>query len=507
MQVLALVVFFMLATSSVSTVATAQQNPLEENLQKNSDVIFPEKKQSQVINEIDIFVSDSFNLADKDTQKEKKLVKEKPSQVTQRIFITVHEEFGFSDNDEFAKNMLIQKQISDKKTIMEKIWNAERIRFTGKSFVVEDQFGKQHESLIDESYELTDQSLSELAIDYFPTRNLPTLSSYLFQQHASQIPIVLVDANGSSVVTFEDISKVIGQGVDSFNDFASVNSPGVLLLLAPIAGIIFVRSERCEIKFYSFRKVSSIFLSMILISSVVVFPLSVSANYWRNAYADSDPLISDGYVTFATDLPNELQALTVSAWVEPDYSGGSSEFTVVSKEKAFVLSINKLVSPEKVAKFSIFDGIKWHTVESTSQIDERLTHLAATFGNSSISIYVNGKLESTLSDIEVMSLDEKGNLGTSSVESISSDADVILGAYASIRNNQIELSNQFSGLYENIELFDFAADQSQIDEMYIGAFDVQEFTEAVVITSDSTTDGGSIPEFDQGIVISSSGTT
>jgi len=64
MQVIAIVVFFMLATSSVSAVAITQQEPLDENLQKNSDVIFSEKKQTQVINEIDIFVSDSFNLVE-----------------------------------------------------------------------------------------------------------------------------------------------------------------------------------------------------------------------------------------------------------------------------------------------------------------------------------------------------------------------------------------------------------------------------------------------------------
>jgi len=506
MQIIALVVFFMLATSSVSAVAITQQDPLDENLQKNSDIIFPEKMQSQVIESYDVRVSDGFNLGDIDTQQEKILVKDKPSQVIHRVDIRVEEKLGVGDYDDFAKSMQIQKQISDRKTIMEKIWNAERIRFTGKSFVVEDQFGKQNESLIDESYELTDQSLSELALDYYPTRNLPTLSSYLFQQHASQIPIVLVDANGSSVVTFEDISKVIGQGVDSFNDFASLNSPAVLLLLVPIAGYIFVRSENDEFKFYSFRKFSSFVLALVLLSSIVTFPLSVSISYGLNAYADSDPLISDDYVTFATDLPNELQALTVSAWVKPDYSGGSPEFTVVSKDKAFVLSINKLISPEKVAKFSIFDGIKWHTVESTSQIDERLTHLAATFGNSSISIYVNGKLESTLSDIEIMSLNDKGNLVMSPLGSISSDSDVILGAYTTIRNDQLKVTNQFSGLYNNIQLFDFAADQSQIDEMYIGAFDVQEFTD-VVITSDSTTDRGPIPEFDEGVVITSSGTT
>jgi len=148
-----------------------------------------------------------------------------------------------------------------------------------------------------------------------------------------------------------------------------------------------------------------------------------------------------------------------------------------------------------------------HSVESTSQISENWTHLAATFGDSSISIYVNGKLEATLSDIETLSLDSSGILATSPLGSISSDSEITVGALTSIRDNQLRVDNQFSGQYKNIDLFDFAADQSQIDEMYIGAFDVQEFTEAVVITSGSTTAGGAIQEFDEGVVISSSGTT
>jgi len=177
MQVLAILLFFMLSTSSVSAVAIAQQDPLYENLQKNSDVIFSEKKQSQVIERIDIFASDGFNFDDKVTQQEKKLVEEKPSQVIHRVYAYARDGLSMVDNDDFAKSMQIQKQISDRKTIMEKIWNTERIRFTGKSFVVEDEFGNQHESLIDKSYELTDQTIPELALDYYPTRNLPTLSS------------------------------------------------------------------------------------------------------------------------------------------------------------------------------------------------------------------------------------------------------------------------------------------------------------------------------------------
>ncbi|MEX1053326.1 MAG: LamG-like jellyroll fold domain-containing protein, partial [Nitrosopumilaceae archaeon] len=132
-----------------------------------------------------------------------------------------------------------------------------------------------------------------------------------------------------------------------------------------------------------------------------------------------------------TGSSKELTAMSLLAWVKPDYSSGSSEFTVVSKDKTFVLAINNNIPPSKIAKFSIFDGIKWSTVESTTQIKEEWTHLAATFDGSSIGIYVNGNLESTLPITGILSLTVNGQLELITVDSISSDSDIVIGAYLS----------------------------------------------------------------------------
>ena len=99
-------------------------------------------------------------------------------------------------------------------------------------------------------------------------------------------------------------------------------------------------------------------------------------------------------------LPNDgttdkLPGLTVSALVKPNYAKGSSEFTIISKEKSFVLSINNKIGQTHVAKFAVFDGIKWNEVKSVSEIPEAWTHLTATFDGSSISIYINGEQEAS----------------------------------------------------------------------------------------------------------------
>ncbi len=83
MQAIAIVVFFMLATSSVSAVAIVQQDPLDENsasqvsnekLQQNDDAYYIGKGKSQVTEYYDIIVSENFGIADND--QEKKLTQE-----------------------------------------------------------------------------------------------------------------------------------------------------------------------------------------------------------------------------------------------------------------------------------------------------------------------------------------------------------------------------------------------------------------------------------------------
>ena len=66
----------------------------------------------------------------------------------------------------------------------------------------------------------------------------------------------------------------------------------------------------------------------------------------------------DYITTEATDSTTYISALTISAWVKTDYSNGSPEFTVLSKVCSFLLSINTLITPQKIASFSVYNGIK-----------------------------------------------------------------------------------------------------------------------------------------------------
>src|SRR2546427_2794078 len=175
-------------------------------------------------------------------------------------------------------------------------------------------------------------------------------------------------------------------------------------------------------------------------------------------------LDGSGYLTQNVNSTRNLSSLTLSAWIKPDYSQGSPQFTVLSKENTFVFALNNIIPPTKIAVFSVFDGIKWQTVESNTAIPEEWTHLVATFTGSSIAIYVNGNLESTIKTSGVLTVAVNGKLATKTVDSLSSDADIVIGGY--YNSLRATSSNKFSGLIKDVKLYDSLLSPSQIQRIY-----------------------------------------
>ena len=174
-------------------------------------------------------------------------------------------------------------------------------------------------------------------------------------------------------------------------------------------------------------------------------------------------LDGNGYLKQNVNSTANLSDLTLSAWVNPDYSQGSSQFTVISKGDTFILGINNNMPPAKTAFFSVFDGIRWNTITSNSTIPQDWTHLASTFNGTTITLYVNGRQEATgqLSGVPTIALN--GQLTTKTVNDLSSKADVLIGAYMGDRGTP---SNLFSGSIEGVNLYGSLLSPSQIAYLY-----------------------------------------
>jgi YVTN family beta-propeller protein len=175
------------------------------------------------------------------------------------------------------------------------------------------------------------------------------------------------------------------------------------------------------------------------------------------------------YGKISVNSTNNITQMTLSTWVKPDYSNGSPEFTILSKENSFSLSINNNISPEKIVKFSIFDGIKWTTVESYQTISEDWTHITASYNDETIKIYVDGKLENfkNISGLSYIVIDNYLDLST--VDTIVSESDVIIGAYVETGNTGTKISKQFSGEIIDVHFFNDILDETQVNELYVSS--------------------------------------
>ena len=206
------------------------------------------------------------------------------------------------------------------------------------------------------------------------------------------------------------------------NVIGTAQQPSELLLFVFVfSTFIIVRSENSELRINNYRKILSYSFIVLLSSSAVISPISISYSYY--AYAenvnstltidtnstliadqipepiasiDSDVLsdqtsyvgevylnqtelvMNGGYVKLDGDTTNSNSNFTISTWIKPDYQTAQPTYTIASKQNSFKLALNNIVEPKNKILFSIFDGSKWYPVRSTVKITENWSHVAAT---------------------------------------------------------------------------------------------------------------------------------
>ncbi|AJZ76229.1 LamG-like jellyroll fold domain-containing protein [Candidatus Nitrosotenuis cloacae] len=162
-------------------------------------------------------------------------------------------------------------------------------------------------------------------------------------------------------------------------------------------------------------------------------------------------------------LTNEV---TISAWVEPNYGDLSDEYTILSKENSFILSINNVLPPKYVAKLAIYDGMRWTEITSTTSI-QGLSHIVGVINGNMVLLYVNGALEQQIQMENVFVVDS-GRLDIREAELSHSEANVVVGAYVSTaRHSSGDVLNKFSGIVHDVKIYDDEAlSGQQIEELY-----------------------------------------
>ena len=171
------------------------------------------------------------------------------------------------------------------------------------------------------------------------------------------------------------------------------------------------------------------------------------------------------YETNGINSLDSVSAFTLSAWVKPDYSDGSSQLTILSKENEFSLTINNNIWPKQVVRFSVFDGIKWTMIESSTTIQEEWTHVAVTIDGSSLNLYINGELEGTKEIQRIPGISKNGFVSVKSLENISSDDQILIGAQQSTDRGLFKTMGFFSGQLDEIVIEDELFDEQKIHDL------------------------------------------
>ncbi|NDB92797.1 MAG: hypothetical protein EB167_08930, partial [Nitrososphaeria archaeon] len=177
-------------------------------------------------------------------------------------------------------------------------------------------------------------------------------------------------------------------------------------------------------------------------------------------------VLDGGYIKSNQTLDDISKGLSITVWIKPDYSSGISKFTIVSKDKSFELTLNNNQAPEHKATFSIFDGIKWHSIDTAEQIGQDWSHIAAAFNGTNLTLYTNGTLSSTV----VIPQQTGVNASTGALENIIpqialTNSDVVIGATLDSREVD-ESQSVFSGTIDLVNVFASYLSAEQIRAIY-----------------------------------------
>ncbi|KFM14468.1 hypothetical protein AAA799D11_01828 [Marine Group I thaumarchaeote SCGC AAA799-D11] len=128
-------------------------------------------------------------------------------------------------------------------------------------------------------------------------------NSVVEELFAIQLPVGLELEQIQFNKLFEDISDslvpiqsllIISSEVN--DDSSQLGNTVLVFFIAPIIGYVLLRSEKEKLQFYEVKKFFSIFVLVIMSSTILLMPLSVSSSYWGMAYAEEfsfDGIIDD----------------------------------------------------------------------------------------------------------------------------------------------------------------------------------------------------------------------
>ncbi|HXV65596.1 MAG TPA: hypothetical protein VD731_00005, partial [Nitrosopumilaceae archaeon] len=280
-----IIAIFLLSSLLFSSIANSSYESLafSSNIESTNYLDYNENEKLVQTKSVQhsISLSESMNLSS--PNEKNNLPKNHINEVQNIKSIFFEEELIFSsDSYQQQTAVILTKQFSDRKAIIERISPFDRIRNQEKS---------SHKNYLDTGVQLVflDNNQKIIKQDYqtnFISDSIfdENFNNYLFNS-------LTISPNDSFVHYFE-----LQQFLDSINFISDLqlsnilfnqintNEPTGIIILFLISGLIFIRNENEHIQFHSYKKLFSYVVIILLFSSAIITPASISSSYWGTAF-------------------------------------------------------------------------------------------------------------------------------------------------------------------------------------------------------------------------------
>ncbi|MEX2059685.1 MAG: hypothetical protein WD966_01300, partial [Nitrosopumilaceae archaeon] len=230
-----------------------------------------------------ISLSESMNLS---APEEKKDLGTASIEDQKNIKSMIFEEELHLSSDLFQQEttVVLVKQFSDRKGIMERILPNDRIRNQEKS---------SNKNYLDTNLQLifSDYNLQTNKQEPFGNLLFNSIINDNFNNHISNSfdtfskDIFIHDFQIQQFLDSINVIPDLELSDSLFNQIDSKEPTGIIILVL-ISGLIFIQNENNHIKFNNFRKFFSYIFIILLVSSGIITPISISSSYWGTAFGE-----------------------------------------------------------------------------------------------------------------------------------------------------------------------------------------------------------------------------
>ena len=190
--------------------------------------------------------------------------------------------------------------------------------------------------------------------------------------------------------------------------------------------------------------------------------ISLNGTYTNSTLA----MNGTGYITIQDVISSEMNTMSISSWIKPEFNSGTPQYTIASKENSFNLYVTNINQPPHTAGFSFFDGIQWNSVSGHTALDDRWHHIMASVNGTNIALYMDGNLEGEQTLQNEFSIGDNGQYAITDSQVSVSDSEIIVGAYVSTLREEIKTSDKFVGKIATVDVFTEVLTAEQIYHKY-----------------------------------------